>query len=89
MTKQMIENLMNGVKNLTDAKKVLRNNEIEYEVFDGLLSTELKIYNGNETYRIIPRKNNCVEVKCMIKVTIGGAEANLKAQLIQNKLSYR
>ncbi len=89
MTKQVIESLMNGVKNLTEAKKVLRKNEIEYEVFEGILSTELNIYNGNEIYRIIPRKNNDVEVKCMIKITIGGAEVSLKAQLIHDKLSFR
>ena len=89
MTKQVIESLMNGVKNLTEAKKVLRKNEIEYEVFESILSTELHIYNGNETYRIIPRKNNDVEVKCWIKITIGGAEVSLKAQLINDKLSYR
>ena len=90
MTKQVIESLMNGVKNLTEAKKVLRKNEIEYEVFETIISsTELHIYNGNEIYRIIPRKNNDVEVKCRIKITIGGAEVSLKAQLIHDKLSYR
>lgn len=76
-------------KNLNDVKKTLNNLSIEFVEYEGILNNELQINKNNcKWYRII-QKPRTLEFKEMKRETIGGPEASLKANLIQEQLSFK
>lgn len=85
--KEKLQQLINEVKTLKQVEKVLKINKIAYEVVEGFLGNELKINDINKYHRIV-KMSNRLEVITMVKCSIGGAEAMLKAQMIQDKLSF-
>lgn len=91
MTKEELKNLVKDCKTIKQAEKVLIKNKVDYEVNDEAFSgTELVLKNEEGTLRILKHKGDSYLVVIqMVKHSLGGAEAMLKAQFIQDCLSFR
>lgn len=85
--KEKLKQLVKNAKTLKQVEKILKSNKISYEWVESIGGKELKIIDANCYYRIFKR-NGYMEVLKMVKHSLGGGEALLKAKLIHERLSY-
>ncbi|MDV3426395.1 MAG: hypothetical protein LIR50_04275 [Bacillota bacterium] len=88
--KELLNELLNGVKTLKNAEVILNKNNIEFTHFESYGGLELQVTENSQKYHRIRVVKKQLVITTMVKHTIDTSPENMaRIEKIFNSLSYK